>query len=313
MSQAIQREATPSSLKRTVHWLLKCEGSTRALAIMRLFIVANVWARWGDEHVLYRDLNAEALLIGGLFFLSTIAAFFGIFTSISMAGVALVTNYFVYVQGHLYGHEPYTHHHTTLLANVCLLLALAPCGRSLSVDRWMELNRAEKQNRSARPERANLWVQRLLALQVVSIYFWGAVDKTNLTFLSGDRMQHYLMYYYTGPVELNEFIPGSELLMRFLAIATVGLEYALAFGLLISRYRKWLLIPGLLLHGVFYLSLSVFTYTTTMWALYLAVIEPDEFDRALDRLLERGGCRSPASSTKFSEALVVSPRPQDAQ
>lgn len=285
MSSPASTETAPSSTEQALNWLLKCEGSTRAVAVMRIFIIANVWARWGDEHVLFRDLNAEPLLIGTLFFLSTTAAFFGIFTRVSMAGVALVTNYFVYVQGHVYGHEPYTHHHTILLANVCFLLALSPCGRSLSVDRLIELNQAEKQGRSPQPERANLWAQRLLALQVAAIYFWGAVDKTNPAFLSGARMQHYLMFYYTGPLELSEFMPGSDVFMCVLAILTVALEYALAFGLLLSQYRKWLIIPGLVLHGVFYFSLSVFTYTTTMWVLYLAVIEPDEFDRVLDRLL----------------------------
>jgi len=252
---------------------------------MRIFLIANVWARWGDEHVLFRDLNPEPLIVGTLFFLSTTAAFFGIFTRWSMGVVALVVKYFVYVVGHTYGHEPYTHHHTMLLANACLLLALSPCGRSLSVDRFLELRRAEKAGRSPRPERANLWAQRLLALQVVSIYFWGALDKTNPAFLSGARMAHYVMYYYTGPVDLDQLVPGSAVVMQVLAIITVCLEYALAGGLLIPGYRKWLVVPGLVLHGIFYLTLSVFTYTTTMWTLYLAVMDPDEFDRVLKRLL----------------------------
>lgn len=277
--------AEKSSMQQALDWLLKTEGSTRPLAVMRIFIIANLWARWGDEHVLYRDLNLEPLLVSMLFFLATTAAFFGIFTGISMAGVALVTNYFVYVQGHVYGHEPYTHHHTILLANVCFLLALSPCGRSLSVDRYIDLWRAERDGRLPLPERANLWAQRLIALQLASIYVWGAIDKTNPAFLSGARMAHYLMYYYTGPVELSQLLPGADLLMRILAFCTVALEYALGIGLLLPAYRKWLLIPGLVLHGIFYFSLSVFTYTTTMWTLYLAVVEPADFDRLLDRLL----------------------------
>lgn len=272
-------------VQAALHWLLKSEGSTRPLALMRIFLVANLWARWGDERVLFRDLNPEPMLASTIFFLSTTAAFFGMFTRVSMAVVALVINYFVYVVGHVYGHEPYTHHHTTLLANACFLLALAPCGRSLSVDRWIELNRAEKQGRAPVHEQANLWAQRLIALQVASIYFWGALDKLNPAFLSGARMSHYLMYYYTGPTDLAQIMSGLKVLMAILAVLTVTLEFALAFGLLMSEYRKWLLVPGLILHGIFYMSLSVFTYTTTMWTLYLAVIEPDEFERVFARLL----------------------------
>ena len=269
-------------------WLLRSYGSTRALALMRIFIVTNVWARWGNEHVLFRDLNPEALLTSTLFFVSSTAAFFGILTRWSMAVLALTTNYFVYVVGHVYGLESYTHHHTTLLANACFLLALCPCGRSLSVDRYLALVRAQKTGREPPLERANLWGQRLIALQVAAIYFWGAVDKSNPAFLSGVRMAHYLMYYYTGPVELDALLPTSGLLMGILSVGTVLLEYALAFGLLVPAYRRWLLLPGLMLHGIFYFSLSVFTYTTTMWTLYLAVVNPEDVDRVLSRLVLGG-------------------------
>ncbi len=299
MAQALSKD-----LKEGMDWLLRFESSTRSVAVMRIFIVANVWARWGNDHVLYRDLNPEALLSGMLFFVASTCAFFGIFTRVAMAFLAATTMYFVYVVGHVYGHEPYTHHHTTLLANACLLLSFAPCGRSLSVDRWFALRKAEKENTQALEERANLWALRLMALQVAAIYFWGAVDKTNVAFLSGARMSHYLMYYYTGPIELDHFIFGSGFLMQALAVLTVGLEYALAFGLLVPEYRRWLLIPGLLLHGVFYFSLSVFTYSTTMWALYLAVVDPDAFDRVLYRLLGVVPAKSEHSASSPSDAVA---------
>ena len=273
-------------------WLVDSEGSTRSLALIRMGLVANCWARWGNDHVLYRDLTPEVMLVGLLFFVSSTLTFVGCWTRAASAGLAIATFYFVYVKGHMYGFEPYTHHHTTLLANACFLLALAPCGRSLSVDRWRAQNRARKSSKTSgalstlEPERANLWALRLMALLMASIYFWGATDKLNMGFLSGARMTHYLMYFYTGPEELSWV--GFRQLMAVSACVTVALEFSLAFGLFSRKYRRVLVVPGLLLHGVFYFSLSVFTFSTTMWVLYLATFDPDEVDRVLERLLSAG-------------------------
>jgi len=274
----------PSQLKDLYRWLIGTEGATHSFALIRLGVVANCWARWSNDHVLYRDLRPETLLVATLFFLSSTTAFLGLWTRVSTAVLALCTCHFVFIAGHIHGHEPYTHHHTTLLAYACIFLALSPSGRSLSVDRWLLLRKKEKNPAFVLPpETANLWSLRLMAIQVAAIYYWGGVDKLNHAFLNGDRMIHYLMYYYTGPAEIDWF--GFESLARLSARATVALEFALAVGLFFPKGRRYLLIPGLLLHGIFYFSLSVFTFTTTMWTLYIAYLDPDEVRRVLKRLV----------------------------
>ena len=55
-----------------------------------------------------------------------------------------------------------------------------------------------------------------------------------------------------------------------------------------TRRLGGVLIPGIVLHGAFYFSLSVFAFSTTMWTLYVAFIEPDEMEKWLLNSLPLG-------------------------
>lgn len=267
-------------------WFFFSTGSPTCLALIRMGLVANSWARWSNDHVLYRNLDPESLLVAFLFFVSSTMTFFGVFTVVAKWIFAATTVHFVYVAGHMYGVEPYTHHHTTLMALANVLLAFSPCGKALSVDRKVRVWWAQRKHQSIpRIKPVNLWTQRLIAMQVSSVYFWGAYDKINPGFLSGARMSHYLMHYYTGPTHLSDISPLLHESMMPLSILVVALEFALSVGLFFRRTRRWLIVPGLILHGAFYFSLCVFTYTTTMWVLYLAFLKPDDVDRMIVQLL----------------------------
>jgi len=265
-----------------VGWALHSEGSTRSVALMRIILVATVWTRYANELLLFRHVTDGQFLFCAVFFLITPLALIGLWTRYTVAGTALCALYLVYYLGYAKGMEPYTHHHTTLLAWACAWLSLTPCGRSYSVDRWLAIRRAERAHQAWPEERGNLWGMRLLALQTASVYFWTALNKCNIGFLSGARLAHYTMYFYTGSSAIDQGFTG--LLFTTAAWATLLLEFALAFGLFWPATRKYLILPGLLLHGIFYAFLSVFTFTVTMWALYLSFLDPDAVHRALDRL-----------------------------
>ena len=84
------------------------------------------------------------------------------------------------------------------MVSVCSgLLALSPCGRSFSWDRYRALAQA-RDARDIPPEYGDLWPQRLIALQLAALYFWAAVDKTNWSFLSGERLEQAFTWSYTG-------------------------------------------------------------------------------------------------------------------
>jgi hypothetical protein len=59
----------------------------------------------------------------------------------------------------------------------------------------------------------------------------------------------------------------------------------LAVGLWIPRWRNAFLALGVALHAVFYVLIPVETFSVTMFALYLAFVDPEDVDRVVDALV----------------------------
>lgn len=271
-----------SMWRKSVDYMLYQEGSTRPAALMRIGLVLLVWTRYADDFLLFRNLETYYLLHGVGFYVFTTMLFFGAFTRIASVATAVILVSFYYYFGFEKGVEPYTHHHTYVLAITACLLALSPCGKSYSLDRWWAIRRAEERGEEAPLEQGPQWAMRLLAIQVTLIYFWSAYDKCHPGYLSGDRMEHYAMYLYVG----SDY-PNSSLFhpfMVFLAWTSVLLEYTLAIGLWFKRLQRYLVPIGMVFHGLLYVLLPVGTYSLNMWLLYLAFLDPDAVHRCIDRL-----------------------------
>ena len=73
-----------------------------------------------------------------------------------------------------------------------------------------------------------------------------------------------------------------------LAVTVVVVEFFLAFAIFVRRWRACVVPIGLALHAAFYVLLPVSTYSATMMVLYLALLDPDEVHRFIDRLLGHG-------------------------
>ena len=278
------------------------EGSTRAVGLMRIGMAFLLWARWGDEFLPWRELSLEnpvIMLIGAVFLVSTLLMCIGLWSRVSTGMAALAALEIYYYIGRVLGHSTYAHHNSYALVIATVLVALTPCGRSYSVDRWLRIRRALRHNRSIPPERGPLWGTRLIGLQVSTIYFWSAWDKTNWAFLSGDRMEAIYMDKYFG----SDFpaLPGFHKLMVVTSVATVALEYALAFGLWFRRPRKWLLPLGILMHLVMYYTLRVHTFTATMLLMYLAYISPEYIHRVTDQIAGHNLDRPQSQSDSLSK------------
>ncbi len=259
------------------------EGSTRPLALVRIGVALILWSRFGSDFALFAHrLSWLWTLVGLSFFLSTSAMLVGLRARLAGAWVALTLGVIIGHFGVVGGNKDYLHHHVTLLLIVAILLALAPCGRSYSVDRWLAVRAAERAGTEPPPERGPLWAQWLVCLQLSAVYFWGAVDKTNPGYLSGERMEHYILYY-----NLGSSYPRSPLfapLVQASALFSVAFEYVLAFGLWRRRWRRWLVPAGVVFHGVIYFTMPVITFTVTTWLLYVLYFPPDEVHRAIDRV-----------------------------
>jgi len=280
----------PDAIRRTgalalaalADWAIGTEASSRSSALIRIGLALLFWSRWAGELLLYRDQSPAGLLLSVNFFAATTLLFVGFHSKVAAAWTGCVGFAMYFYFGHELGREPWTHHHTYLLAAAPLMLAATPCGRSYSLDRYLAIRRAERDGTPVPPERGNVWGLRLIVVQMSTIYFFSAFDKTGSGFLGGARLEQIYLWFYVG----SDYpaLPALSALAMLVAVAVVALEYALAFGLPFQKTRRYLILPGLAFHLVIYMTLPVYTFSATMMLLYLAYLDPDAVHAAIDRL-----------------------------
>jgi hypothetical protein len=264
-----------------MRWGADARGSTRPLGLMRIAIATIVFVRFGNELSLYQGDSLSFVLLGLAFFGLTSMMLVGYMAQAACAGVAVTLMMMHFIMGRMYGHAGWSSHHIYILVVSVSLLALSPCGRSFSWDRYRALAQAQD-GHNIPPEYGDLWPQRLIALQLAALYFWTAVDKTNWLFLSGQRLEQAFTWPYTG--RALEPLISLGAILPVLAIIVVVVEYVLAFAIFVRRWQAFVLPMGLALHAAFYVLLPVNTYSATMMVLYLALLDPDAVHRFLDRI-----------------------------
>jgi hypothetical protein len=267
---------------RLAGWAVDTYGSSRSSALIRIGIAMLFWSRWAGELLLYMNQSIPGLILSLNFFVATSLLFVGYKSRLAAlwTGVVGLAIYFYF--GHALGREPWTHHHTYLLAITALLLTLTPCERSFSLDRYLAVARAKRSGQPPPPERGNLWGLRLIVLQLSVLYFFSAYDKTSFAFLSGARLEHIFLWFYAGSDYPN--FPDLPMLAMLAAIIVVLVEYALAFGLPFRATRRYLVWIGLAFHAVLYVTLPVYTFSATMMLLYLAYFDADDVDKVIRRV-----------------------------
>ena len=265
-------------LQHFYNWGLCYCDSTRSVGLIRIGLVLIIWSEWAGELILCRDIRLGAILLNSAFFLLTGLMCVGLWTRVSSMGTAIIISIMFNI------HQSFKHHHTFLLVMSTFFIALTPCGRSYSLDRWLALRRALKSGLPPPPETGNLWGLRLIAIQLSMVYFWTAYEKLYWGFLSGDRMELLVYNYYAGYDYAS--IPGFSALCCIVAITTVMLEFLLAFGLYIPKLRKYLMPTGIVLHILFYVLLPIRTFTLMVILLYLAFIPAASVHRFIDNMHE---------------------------
>ncbi|TGP49678.1 hypothetical protein EN802_22160 [bacterium M00.F.Ca.ET.159.01.1.1] len=267
---------------RFVRWAVDTEGSSRSSALIRIGLAMLFWSRWAGELLLYMDQSPAGLFLAANFFVATTLLFVGYQSRVAAVWTGAVGLAMYHYFGFQLGREPWTHHHTYLLAVSALLIALTPCGASYSLDRYLAVMRAERMGLPPPAERGNLLGLRLIVVQLSVLYFFAAFDKSGYAFSSGARIEAIFLWYYAG----SDYpaIPGLAWLATIVSLAVVALEYSLAFGLPFRATRRYLLLPGLAFHAIIYVTLPVYTFSATMVLLYLAYFDADAVDRVIARL-----------------------------
>lgn len=265
-----------AKLRQFWEWAVESEGSTRPAALIRIGLAVIAWARFGSEVALFHDPGWVRLGLALTFAPAVTLMGLGCWTRLSTIATASILTA-------IYGYAAWLNrtgvHHVYLLMAACWLCALMPAGRSISVDRWRALQRGV-----ALPERANLWGQRLLTLQIAILYFWAAFDKLEPGYATGERIQMVYLYIYGG-AQYPHGAAWFPWICRGLAWSTVAMEFLLSFGLFVPHWRPWLMLGGVFFHGFIYLTLPVFTFTATILLTYVAFWDPDEVHRRIDLLL----------------------------
>lgn len=163
----------------------------------------------------------------------------------------------------------------------CFYLMLSPCGAAYSLD----ARRAARQRGSTLAEPLIIpWAQRLLQVQLCLIYFATAAFKcTGASWLGGTAVHYVLFNHEVGQFNL-EFLARYPVLINFLTLAALVVEFALPFLLWFRPSRKWIAVLGLILHAGIVPLVNVPLFGEQMTALYLLFVDPDELDYLLSRL-----------------------------
>ncbi|RWE73896.1 MAG: hypothetical protein EOS42_18555 [Mesorhizobium sp.] len=270
----------PAMAARLAAWAAGTEGSSRSSALIRIGLAMLFWSRWAGDLLLYRDQSPAGLFLAANFFLATALLFVGYHSRAAAVWTGSVGLAMYYYFGFELGREPWTHHHAYLLAVAALLIALTPCDRSYSLDRYLAVVRAERAGVPLPAERGNPWGLRLIVVQLSVLYFFAAFDKSNYAFLSGARLEQIFLWFYAG----SDYPSGLAWLATIVSFGVVALEYCLAFGLPFRATRRYLVLPGLAFHAIIYVTLPVYTFSATMALLYLAYFDADAVDRVIARL-----------------------------
>ncbi|WP_340315597.1 hypothetical protein [Rhizorhabdus argentea] len=272
-------------------WCFRYEGSSRSSTIIRIGLPILIWYRFGHGPV--HGLPSYGVGWAILFYLSLFGMFFGIFSQLSTFVAGTVTLAAYYYLNVLHHHGEWAHHHTYLLALATWLLAFAPCGKSYSVDRWLAVRRAAKAGRPPPAEEGNLFALRLIALQMVLLYFFAFWDKMFVAgknaifynFLNGSRLEQIFMTHYWGSG--FHIAPWMTAIGSAMAITVAIVELLLPL-LLVERLQKWLVIPGIGLHIAFYVLLPLETYSLTCILLYFAIFNANKVHAFIDALGPQG-------------------------
>src|SRR5207248_2185900 len=131
-------DAGPARWRRLYEWVFLFEGSTRPIALVRIGLVLIWWTRTADYFAFWVNQQIDRLIIGAIFFASTTLVLVGLATRVALAVLALTSLTFCYHYGYQqHAAWIFPHHHILLLTWVTCFLALSPCDRSYSIDRWL--------------------------------------------------------------------------------------------------------------------------------------------------------------------------------
>jgi hypothetical protein len=181
-----------------------------------------------------------------------------------------------------------------LLLAMVFYLMLGPSGAAYSLD----ARRATRRRGTLAEPLILPWAQRLIQLQLCTIYLNTALIKCNgSAWLGGTALHYVLNNPEVGRFNLSA-LSAYPIPLNVLTHAALFTEFALSFLLWFRPTRRWVALAGLGLHGGVLFLVNVPLFGELMTACYLTFLDPDELDavlRAVNPL--RWLRRTPAATT----------------
>lgn len=260
------------------------EASSRSLGLIRILVALNLFNEFGVQMALHRiDGRPEVIVLAWLLLAANFFVMVGYKTRWATLVWCLCWGVLHLYFGRWLGEVPVLQN--TVQAFQCIVvLTIAPCGRSLSIDRALEVRSARAEGRDPTPETTPAWVYDLLLLIIAVIYLWAAHDKTDPAWLHGERMEMYFIRWY-GSSESLSIWPWVHPAMVAAAWSTTIVEFMLAFGLVFRRTRAWVVVLGFMLHLGIAMTLAVSYFSFKMMVMLFAAVPPQRVHELIGAVL----------------------------
>jgi len=123
-------------------WALETVASTRSAALIRIGLALLIWSSYARPLAFFVAPSGDKVLLGVVFFVATTLMLFGLCSRMATLATSICVFATYYGSNDLMPSGYWQFHHLYLLGVASLLLSLAPCGASYSLDRWRALRRA---------------------------------------------------------------------------------------------------------------------------------------------------------------------------
>jgi len=262
-------------------------ASTRSLALIRIGLAAAIWATWGKDLVLTYNLVPKQFVVAALVMTATTMMLVGLCSRIASAvtglGLAYVMVAHEYVQVPLWPDVQ-----VALLSAAPVILALGPCGRSYSLDRWIALRRSDKRETAPPPELGDVRALGVLTVLVIGAQAIEALTMSRGPWLSGYTLERVILWQATGSSPPGPGLLALTAWLPAVAIAACVLWWGLVLAMVYPRTRPWAAAVGVGVQLVIYLLIPAGTGPLVFVVLYLALIEPNRVHALIDELSGAG-------------------------
>lgn len=158
-------------------------------------------------------------------------------------------------------------------------LLLSPAGNALSLD-----NLIRKKSGRSTPATSPIWAQRLLQLQLCTVYLQSSLAK-----LAGETWCDGTAIYYVGRLLDFQKLPvpwvfDNMFLIKLLTWGTLVVEFALWTLIWVKEFRYYILAAGILLHLGIEWSMNIPMFETQMICAYVVFVDPVDIQRFIDRI-----------------------------